>query len=254
MKEKFQEWNNQVAKMDWYTWLFKTNLDPILVYEYGLVFDRNELQGDDLCYLNHEVLQSMGITVAKHRLEILKLARKEVARKPKGLKRLVSAINRTTKIFAKKMFVNKKQPSPMYISELTRPRPEQGGPHAQLDGQKEKDHEKRLMMRRGMMKSGPLDSRVQEKVMTPARNQSLSGPLDRRVNERLMNKNASPKRTVPLDGRVKERYPGVSKIPVDSEPPGVSPRINLYNKDKMCSGFEEIHSLWSFMFQDMKPT
>ncbi|KAG9138111.1 hypothetical protein Leryth_001362 [Lithospermum erythrorhizon] len=241
--------------MDWYSWLFKTNLDPILVYEYGLVFTSNELQGEDLCYLDHEVLQSMGISVAKHRLEILKLAKREAVAKPKGLKRLVSAINRTKKkLFAKKMFVEKKQLSSMPISELTPPRPQPGWGLQQLDDPKEKGHEKRLLTRKGMMKSGPLDSRVQENVMVSTRNLSLSGPLDRKMHEKLMNKNGSPRRTTTLDGRGKERYPAACKIPVDTEPLEVSPRINFYSKDKMCGGLEEIHSLWSFMFQDMKPT
>lgn len=63
--------------MDWFTWLSKTGLNPALVYEYGLAFTRNELEEDDIPYFDHEFLQSMGISVAKHRLEILKLARKQ---------------------------------------------------------------------------------------------------------------------------------------------------------------------------------
>ncbi|CAI9113924.1 OLC1v1014629C1 [Oldenlandia corymbosa var. corymbosa] len=63
--------------MDWFSWLSKTGLDPSLSYEYALTFAHNELEEDDINYFNHEFLQSMGICVAKHRLEILKLARKE---------------------------------------------------------------------------------------------------------------------------------------------------------------------------------
>ncbi|KAK4786291.1 hypothetical protein SAY86_002980 [Trapa natans] len=63
--------------MDWSAWLSKTGLNPALVHEYGLEFTRNELQAEDLAYFDHEFLQSMGISVAKHRLEILKLARKD---------------------------------------------------------------------------------------------------------------------------------------------------------------------------------
>ncbi|KAL9244707.1 hypothetical protein vseg_018454 [Gypsophila vaccaria] len=62
--------------MDWFIWLSKTSLDPSLVYEYGLALTNNELEEDDIAYFNHEFLQSMGISIAKHRLEILKLARK----------------------------------------------------------------------------------------------------------------------------------------------------------------------------------
>ncbi|KAH7564983.1 hypothetical protein ACOSQ2_021319 [Xanthoceras sorbifolium] len=63
--------------MDWFSWLSKTGLEACLVYEYGVVFSQNELEEDDIAYFNHEFLQSMGISIAKHRLEILKLARKE---------------------------------------------------------------------------------------------------------------------------------------------------------------------------------
>ncbi|KAK4252938.1 hypothetical protein QN277_011064 [Acacia crassicarpa] len=63
--------------MDWFSWLSKTSLDPSLVYEYGLVFAQNELEQEDIVYFNHEFLQSMGISIAKHRLEILKLAKKK---------------------------------------------------------------------------------------------------------------------------------------------------------------------------------
>ncbi|KAL2928137.1 Stress-activated protein kinase alpha [Bienertia sinuspersici] len=63
--------------MDWFTWLSKTGLEPSIVYEYGQAFLQNELEQEDIAYFNHEFLQSMGINIAKHRLEILKLARKE---------------------------------------------------------------------------------------------------------------------------------------------------------------------------------
>ncbi|KAL8457008.1 hypothetical protein ACS0TY_035010 [Phlomoides rotata] len=62
--------------MDWLSWLSKTGLEASLVYEYGQTFAENELEQDDLPYFNHEFLQSMGISIAKHRIEILKLARK----------------------------------------------------------------------------------------------------------------------------------------------------------------------------------
>ncbi|XP_071712302.1 uncharacterized protein [Rutidosis leptorrhynchoides] len=63
--------------IDWFSWLSKTGLEPSLVYEYGMSFSRNELEEDDIAYFNHEFLQSMGISIAKHRLEILKLAMKQ---------------------------------------------------------------------------------------------------------------------------------------------------------------------------------
>ncbi|XP_057534295.1 uncharacterized protein LOC130812735 [Amaranthus tricolor] len=63
--------------MDWYSWLSKTSLDSSIVYEYALAFTQNELEEEDIAYFNHEFLQSMGIIIAKHRLEILKLTRRE---------------------------------------------------------------------------------------------------------------------------------------------------------------------------------
>ncbi|KAL6844052.1 hypothetical protein ACP4OV_025725 [Aristida adscensionis] len=60
--------------MDWHSWLSAARLEPALVYEYALVFERNELEAGDVAYFDHEFLHSMGVSVAKHRLEILKLA------------------------------------------------------------------------------------------------------------------------------------------------------------------------------------
>ncbi|KAL5574527.1 hypothetical protein UlMin_016226 [Ulmus minor] len=88
--------------MDWYSWLSKTGLEPLLVYEYGLVFAHNELEEEDIIYFNHEFLQSMGISIAKHRLEILKLARKvKGSSQPRAMTRLLVAIKRTKKCLAK---------------------------------------------------------------------------------------------------------------------------------------------------------
>jgi hypothetical protein len=63
--------------MDWHAWLSGARLEPALVYEYALVLARNELEADDVAFFDHELLHSMGISVAKHRLEILKLAWRE---------------------------------------------------------------------------------------------------------------------------------------------------------------------------------
>lgn len=76
--------------MDWFTWLSKTDLDPCVVYEYALTFTHNELSQDDVAYFSHEFLQSMGVSIAKHRLEILKLARKKKKKKKKkGMRRSI---------------------------------------------------------------------------------------------------------------------------------------------------------------------
>ncbi|XP_022998747.1 uncharacterized protein LOC111493318 [Cucurbita maxima] len=87
--------------MDWFSWLSKTTLDPSLVYEYGLALSHNELEQEDIVYFNHEFLQSIGISIAKHRLEILKLARKDGALHPRPITRLLLAIKRTKRCFAK---------------------------------------------------------------------------------------------------------------------------------------------------------
>ncbi|KAJ1396730.1 Sterile alpha motif domain [Sesbania bispinosa] len=81
--------------MDWFSWLSKTGLEPSLVYEYGLTFAHNELEEEDMLYFNHEFLQSMGISIAKHRLEILKLAKKEKGKSPRPVARLMMAIKKT---------------------------------------------------------------------------------------------------------------------------------------------------------------
>lgn len=94
------EQSRAMAAMDWFSWLSKTTLDPSLVYEYGLAFAHNELEEDDIVYFNHEFLQSMGISIAKHRLEILKLARKENALHPRPVTRLLLAIKRTKRCFS----------------------------------------------------------------------------------------------------------------------------------------------------------
>ncbi|KAJ7962805.1 Sterile alpha motif domain-containing protein [Quillaja saponaria] len=73
--------------MDWFSWLSKTGLEPTLVYEYGLTLAHNELEEEDIIYFNHEFLQSMGISIAKHRLEILKLARKERGKSPRPIRK-----------------------------------------------------------------------------------------------------------------------------------------------------------------------
>ncbi|WJX42729.1 hypothetical protein P8452_29928 [Trifolium repens] len=85
--------------MDWFSWLSKTNLDPSLVYEYGLTLAHNELEQEDMVYFNHEFLQSMGISIAKHRLEILKLARKEKGKRqpPRPISKIMVAIKKTKK-------------------------------------------------------------------------------------------------------------------------------------------------------------
>ncbi|KAL5988114.1 hypothetical protein ACLOJK_035877 [Asimina triloba] len=88
--------------MDWFSWLSKTNLEPSLVYEYGLAFAHNEIEEDDIADFDHEFLQSMGVSIAKHRLEILKLAKQEKRLgRPRSVSRLLILLKKTKKSMAK---------------------------------------------------------------------------------------------------------------------------------------------------------
>jgi hypothetical protein len=69
--------------MDWYVWLCKAGLHPDMALDYALLFARNELVADDVRHFDHQFLTSMGVAVAKHRLEILKLARRESSSTPR---------------------------------------------------------------------------------------------------------------------------------------------------------------------------
>lgn len=88
--------------MDWFSWLSKTDLDPTLIYEYGLIFAQKKLRSEDIALFNHNFLRRLGITVAKHRLEILKLSKRETQtlgcyhRRPASAK-LISIVIRATK-------------------------------------------------------------------------------------------------------------------------------------------------------------
>ncbi|KAL0723578.1 hypothetical protein Bca4012_038177 [Brassica carinata] len=90
--------------MDWFSWLSRTNLEPCLIHEYSLSFSKNELEHEDIAYFNHEFLQSIGVSIAKHRLEILKLARRERKRSPlltsRSISRVVVAIKKTGRCFS----------------------------------------------------------------------------------------------------------------------------------------------------------
>lgn len=87
--------------MDWFLWLSKTRLEVSLRHEYALVLTYNQLQEEDISYFNHNFLQSMGISIAKHRLEILKLARRHKLTRLPSLLWLVIAVKSTQKFLAK---------------------------------------------------------------------------------------------------------------------------------------------------------
>lgn len=83
-------------------WLSKTGMEPTLVYEYSLILSRNELEEGDLAHFNHEFLQSMGICIAKHRLEILKHATKVTTpSRVRPISKILVAIKQTKRCLAK---------------------------------------------------------------------------------------------------------------------------------------------------------
>ncbi|KAI3701522.1 hypothetical protein L6452_26671 [Arctium lappa] len=232
--------------MDWYSWLSKTNLDPYLVYEYGKTFTHNELQRGDTTHFNHEFLQSMGISVAKHRLEILKLARKNTSGRPQnGFSKLVSAIFKT-----RMLQLTKKLGRCVYHKSAHTPRPDNNPFRPQWPSSNlrknmgfEEDKEERV---KRMMKSGPLDRMQETTYMSPKRVLSVSGPLDRKVNENLMMMYSSPM----------EKRTGGTNVSGSVDVMGYSsPRIGIPCGMVETGGeVDGISSLWSLMFQDMKPT
>ncbi|XVF34525.1 hypothetical protein REPUB_Repub18cG0066400 [Reevesia pubescens] len=248
--------------MDWYSWLSKTALDPSLIYEYGLAFSRNELQKEDLAYFNHEFLQSMGISVAKHRLEILKLARKEIGETPNSLSKLILAINKTRKCFNK--YVNKLV---HHENNAIKPLPEpvryrdqwRGALTRKCKSEKELKIEQPVLRTRKIAKSGPLDYRGQDRLLVPPMSLKLSGPLDRKMQEKLVFNYRSPITSGPVDIAVaQERLMLTNRSPKLSgplhyvRPP--SPKIHGdYNKEKAGGDYGD-QTLWAALFQDMKPT
>ncbi|KAG6500647.1 hypothetical protein ZIOFF_040495 [Zingiber officinale] len=89
------------AAMDWFSWLSNSGLDPSIVCQYALLFASNELEEEDIAYFDHGFLQSMGITIAKHRLEILKLINHRVrVSSPLPAAKLVSVIRNSKTCFA----------------------------------------------------------------------------------------------------------------------------------------------------------
>ncbi|TXG60843.1 hypothetical protein EZV62_012206 [Acer yangbiense] len=240
--------------MDWFSWLSRCNLEPSLVYEYGLAFARNELQKEDLTYFDHEFLQSMGITVAKHRLEILKVARKDVAGSPKRLSRLVVAINKTKKTISKcinkwvfQQVVVDDDDDPIktlrYSSSQEQEQDQwRGSLTRKYKSDKELVNNAAMMKPRRIAKSGPLDGRLaqENKLMITNKTLKLSGPLDRNMQERLVFTYRSP---ISTDANRSPKLSG----PLDRRPP--SPRVYSC-KDKS----DDQSTLWSALFQDLKPT
>lgn len=245
----------------WFSWLSKTTLDRPFVYEYALVFSRNELEEEDVMSFNHELLQSMGIFVAKHRLEILKLAQKEVQKsRPRRVPRLVLAINKAKRSISKGLgkWAFPRDSAHGAGLDLTPFRARWTGALRKRNSSKEFNHEKVMATNgRRIMRSGPLDRRLQENLMVTSRCMSVSGPIDGKLQEKLMSINRSPTISGPVDRRLEERLFVCNKSPDASwafDARDSSPSVNGDHGKKKMVGCDEDQSLWSLMFQDMKPT
>lgn len=241
--------------MDWYAWLSKTNLDQMFLYEYALAFAQNQLQEEDLAFFNHEFLQSIGIYIAKHRIEIIKLARKDVRVKPSSLWRLVSAMSKTKKLFSKK--ISKLSFRKIDSYPIPEPTPAQShwiGALRRISEAKEKE-QMNIMENKRTMRSGPLDRIGEEKSTVTSRNFSLSGPLEGKVPERLTYQ--SPMVGMPIEHKAKERaeyYCRSPSVPFPVDRWGLSPNVKFCSSEKRGYDNSGDKSLWSLMFQDIKPT
>nr|KYP38687.1 hypothetical protein KK1_040045 [Cajanus cajan] len=226
--------------MDWFSWLSRTSLEPSLIYEYGLAFARNELQLEDATYFNHEFLQSMGISIAKHRLEILKLAKKEDLAAKTSANKLSGVIKKCLrKCFSKLVSkedhqeVKEMPPEPNWYQGKWRRARHNGtialsGP---LDGNGRIVHEKMVSNSKVMKLSGPLDGKV-----NGAKSPRLSGPLDARPV--AVSNNRSPRLPRALDERAES-------------PMGYSP----YNKVRTDhADYDDDYAMWPSLFEDLKPT
>ncbi|KAE8688145.1 Major facilitator superfamily protein isoform 1 [Hibiscus syriacus] len=226
--------------MGWYSCLSKTALEPLLVYEYSLAFSRNELGKEDLACFNHEFLQSMGISVAKHRLEILKLARKETGEAPNSLAKLILAINKTRKSV-------------------------ESGTDVVTEGKEREgaDEDRAASGEIKVAKSGPLDYKGQYKLLIPPRRLKLSGPLDRKMQEMVILNYRSPITSGPTDiamaAQERLMLTNGRRSPKLSVPLSFvrtpSPKIygDHYNKEKAGENYDD-QTLWAELFRDMRPT
>ncbi|GER37072.1 sterile alpha motif (SAM) domain-containing protein [Striga asiatica] len=250
--------------MDWCSWLSKTSLEPSLAYEYGQALIRNELQLEDLTYFNHEFLQSLGIFVAKHRLEILKLARKEVVKRGitmnYGLSRLVSAVNKTRKLITKNIskLGPKRNPSSLFPFNNNNTAPDESPYRNHWSGALKRVN---VGPGRNAMWSGPLDKRMMQQQRCSMGPNSVSGPLDGGMimRERAVYPDWSPMGPGrPInDGRVKDGSGFVCRSPTVSGPIerlGLSPHMGYGRGGKVVDRDQGAQSLWSIMFRDMKPT
>lgn len=259
--------------MDWFSWLSRTSLEPSLIYEYGLAFARNELQLEDATYFNHEFLQSMGISIAKHRLEILKLAKKEELAAKTSANKLSGVIKKCLrKCFSKLVSkedhqeVKEMPPEPNWYQGKWRRARHNGtialsGP---LDANGRIVHEKMVSNSKVMKLSGPLDGKVNggERVMYANANRSPimgggGGGAPRPLDGRFMGSAKSPRLSGPLDARPvavsNNRSPRLPRALDEraESPMGYSP----YNKVRTDhADYDDDYAMWPSLFEDLKPT
>lgn len=246
--------------MNWYSWLSKANLEPSLVHKYSVTFARNDLQEDDLAYFSNEFLQSIGIFIPEHRAEILKLSRKDVRRKLNGFSKLVLAMNMTKKLLTKNIskLSFHKNSSSIQVSDLTLHRNHRGDVPWELNGAKRNQQERAMITSRNVMRSGPIDRWAQQKLMLKSRSVSISGPLDGKVCARIGYQSWGPMTSRPAEGRKEESLGFLSRSPTVSGPVdrwALSPKVKDYSSMNMVEVEDcEPQSIWSMMFQDIKPT
>ncbi|KAI4377315.1 hypothetical protein MLD38_014965 [Melastoma candidum] len=232
--------------MDWFSWLSRTGLEPVLVYKYGFVLARNELQAEDISYFDHEFLWSMGIAVAKHRLEIIKLAKKDkgcgsiAAGTTKPLSGFVAVISRTKKSFRRYI-------ARLVYHEGTGIKASSKDP-GKLPGKHEDDITE-FEKRSNLAFSGPLvDSRIQDRHLpSKPRNSTWSGPL-----YPLPKSPSLPGNWYPIGS---PRFPGRARSPRLSGPldrTTTSPKF-AYGAQSADYDLDD-QSLWVQLFHDMKPT
>ncbi|KAL5100820.1 hypothetical protein RYX36_005147 [Vicia faba] len=239
--------------MEWFSWLSKTNLDPFLLYEYSLTFTRNELQLQDSIHFTHEFLQSMGISVAKHRLEILKLVNKQNDKVPKNTNKFSLVIKKYIKKCLSKAILHKEEKKNMNMISLQQEQNWNQGKWRRALVSEELKGEKGMHRNRKIAFSGPLDGRMYDEKMVNTNKKMLkfSGPLDGKMNERKMvYTNRSPMRNRPIDGRFVDT---TTRSPRFSGPISPIDYHCLYNKTKDYYDFED-SEMWHALFEDLKPT
>lgn len=192
----------------------------------------------------------MGVSVAKHRLEILKLAKKEVGGGRNTLSRLILAINNAKKKIGRRIhkWVFHEVGSTKAFPEPTPPARYQERWKAALKGNYESGKE---FQAQRMAKSGPLPL-VQDKLAVTNGSLKLSGPLNTNMQDRLLFTYRSPVSSGHLDGPIyAHRSP---KLSGHRRPP--SPRIYTdhgKSKENFGANYDD-HSLWAAHFQDLRPT